>query len=355
MNAPVSPAAGLDSRLHEATRTLSPGYFAMVMATGIVSIGLHAEHADLLSRILLVLATAGFLALLVLNARRLLRHRDEFVWDFTHPSRSFGFYTFVAGGNVLGARIADTHYGSALVLLVVTSAFWVLRGYALPWTTRLADDERPIITAASGTWFMWAVGAQSIAVSAATLARLRPHELMSLIALAAWTIGAFLYLLCGVFVAMRLMAHAFDAADLIPPYWISMGAAAITAVAGTEVGHLPPGPYGDIARELVRGGALMAWLLASWLVPALIGLGWWRHATHRIPLRYTPDLWSIAFPVGMYAVASQTLSRDDHLPGLGTVGAIGVWVAVVVWLVISAMGVEHVVRDVLLGRRPARG
>jgi len=55
-------AAGstLGGRLHAALRGLSPGYFAAVMATGVVSVGLGYDGRRLLSRILLVLTVAAF-------------------------------------------------------------------------------------------------------------------------------------------------------------------------------------------------------------------------------------------------------------------------------------------------------
>ncbi|HEX7740214.1 MAG TPA: tellurite resistance protein permease, partial [Marmoricola sp.] len=95
--------ADLSGRMHGALRSLSPGYFAMVMATGVVSVGLKTEGYATLSDVLLILATAGFAVLLVLNGWRFVSHRHELAWDFTHPLRGFGFYTFVAAGNVLAA------------------------------------------------------------------------------------------------------------------------------------------------------------------------------------------------------------------------------------------------------------
>jgi tellurite resistance protein TehA-like permease len=346
----VTSVPGLQARVHDALRRLSPGYFAMVMATGIVSIGLQDEHHELLSRVLLVVAVAGFVALVVLNGWRSASYRHELVDDFTHPLRGFGFYTFVAAANVIATRVAARHQAAAVALLVVASACWVARGYAVPWTTHLGDGERPIVAAANGSWFMWAVAGQSTAIAAAVLTPFHDGQVLPLVAVAAWALGLFLYVIDGVFVAMRLMAYDFSAETLTPPYWIAMGAAAITALAGAEVAHLPAGPFADSVRELVRGSSVVAWLLASWLVPALFAMGWWRHVTHRIPLRYSADLWSIVFPLGMYAVASTTLGRLDGLPWLGTVGRVGTWCALAAWLAVSIAGLRHVLRTVVLGR-----
>lgn len=342
--------ATFDERFHTALRELPPSYFALVMATGIVSIDLHTEGYDVLSDILLVVGIAALVALLGLNGWRFLAHRGQMWWDFVHPLRGFGFYTFVAAGNVLASRIAHEHTTTALVLLGITTTCWLVRGYVLPWTTRLEENERPVVIAANGGWFMWAVGAQSIAVAAAAVDALRPNSLLGFIAVMAWTIGLFLYLLVGVLVAIRLLVYPITAEHLTPPYWIAMGAAAITALAGTTVAHLPAEPYVDLTRTVIRTGGLLAWIIAIWLIPALIGVGWWRHATGRIPLRYTVDLWSISFPVGMITAATQALAHDDALPGLDVAGTIGTWVAFGVWLIFGAMGVDHVVRTVLLDR-----
>ena len=340
----------LGVRLHAALRELSPGYFAAVMATGIVSIGLTYDGRRLLSRCLLVLTVAAFVALVLLNGWRLASHRTELVDDFTHPLRGFGFYTFVAAADVLAARIASAQTEVALWLLGIAAACWLLRGYAVPWTTRLGAGERPIVAAANGTWFMWAVGGQSVAVAAAMLAGLRAGQLLPAIAVGAWFLGVFLYAVDGVFVAMRLLAYDFSAQDLTPPYWIAMGAAAITALAGAEIILLPPDAILDTADQAIRGGSLFAWVLATWLMPALFAMGWWRHVTHRVPLRYDANLWSIVFPLGMYAVASTRLGLAESLPWLTDVGRVWIWVAFAAWLLTSLSGTAHVLRRVVLPR-----
>ncbi|MBO0846132.1 MAG: hypothetical protein J2P22_12035 [Nocardioides sp.] len=190
----------LVGRVDAALRGLSPGYFAAVMATGVLSVGVAYDGRPLLSRVLLVLAVVMFVGLVLLNGWRLVSHRAELVDDFTRPMRGFGFYTFVAALDVLAARIA-AYTDLALWLLTIAAACWLLRGYAVPWTTRLGSDERPIVAAANGTWFMWAVAGPSVAVAAAAVAAVRPGETLAAIAVGAWFVGVFLYALDGVFVA----------------------------------------------------------------------------------------------------------------------------------------------------------
>lgn len=341
--------------MHGALRSMSPGYFAMAMASGIVSIGLALDGITLLSRLLLVVTAVSFIALSVLTVWRLVAHRAEFVEDFTHPLRGFGFYSFVAAADVLAVRITPEHPSLAMGLLVVAAGAWLVRGYAVPWTTHLGRGEHPIVAAANGTWFMWAVAGQTISVAASTLALARGGSVLPMVAVVGWALGLFLYAVDGVFVAMRLLAYEFTAEDLTPPYWVAMGAAAITALAGAHLAGLPPGPFVDAVRELARGSSVLLWVVASWLVPGLFAMGWWRHVTHRIPLVYDASVWSIVFPLGMYAVASTTLARNERLPWLADVGSVWIWVGFAAWLAATAGMLMHVVGTVLLPphrRRP---
>jgi tellurite resistance protein TehA-like permease len=60
-------------------------------------------------------------------------------------------------------------------------------------------------------------------------------------------------------------------------------------------------------------------------------LGIWKHGLHRVPLRYTTTLWSMLFPLGMYAVASHRLSLVGQVPALQSLSRAMVWVALAAW------------------------
>ena len=76
--------------------------------------------------------------------------------------------------------------------------------------------------------------------------------------------------------------------------------------------------------------------------------GWWRHRIHRVPFRYEATLWSVVFPLGMYAVAGIYLGRADRLPIVGAIGGAELWVAFAVWALTFVGMVVHVTRTVLL-------
>ncbi|RBY85059.1 tellurite resistance/C4-dicarboxylate transporter family protein [Blastococcus sp. TF02A-30] len=329
-------------------RDLTPGYFALVMASGIISVGLRLQDQETLSALLLGVCGVSFAVLLALNVWRMLAFRDAVLADLTDPARGFGFFTFIAGGNVLGVRLAmDGHHLAAGVLLVVGLSAWLLLGYVVPWTSVLGRAERPVLTKANGTWFIWVVAAQSVAASSATLQPALPvlRDALAVVAAFAWSVGLVLYAAVGIMVSARLLLYELRPTDLTPPYWVAMGAGAITVLAGASIVEMVDTPMVEAVRGLVAGVSVSIWLFGSWLIPVLVAAGWWRHHTHRVPLTYEPSQWSIVFPLGMYAVAATYLSRADDLPLVGVVGEVGVWVAFTVWATLLVAMLLSVYRE----------
>lgn len=342
-------------RTERAVRGLTPGYFALVMGTGIVSVGLNLEQHRTASLVLMWLACGAYATLIVLNVWRFTAFRDAVVEDFQDPRRAFGFFTFIAGTNVIGVRLAtEGYYGAATPLFVVSLLLWLVLGYVIPWTAVLGRTERPLVAMANGTWFIWVVASQSVAVAAATLEPVTGsgRRELAIVAVFAWSVGVVLYGAAGVFVAARMMLYEFGPVDLTPPYWVAMGACAITVLAGARIVEMLDAPMVNVTRGLVAGVSVMFWCFATWLIPALVAAGWWRHRLHRIPLNYEATLWSIVFPLGMYAAAGIYIGQADELPVVAGIGA--GWlllVALPVWLLTFAAMLIHLVRTVL--RAPA--
>jgi tellurite resistance protein TehA-like permease len=155
------PTVAQGGGVGQAVRTLNPGYFALTMATGIVSIAMENQHAQVLSVALLWLAAVAYAVLLTLYVWRVVAFRADVVRDLADPARAFGYFTFVAATDVLGTRLAiDEHHGAALVLLAVGSLAWLVLGYVIPWTAVLGNSGRPLAQHANGTWFIWVVASQ---------------------------------------------------------------------------------------------------------------------------------------------------------------------------------------------------
>lgn len=338
--------------------TLTPGYFAGVMATGIVCIGAQLKGLYWLSATLFWISVVFYATLVVLNIWRFVAHRRSMSEDFHDPARAFGFFTFIAATDVLGTALVGTgHFAIATVLLVIALLTWIGLGYVVPWTAVLGNRHRPMLDKANGTWFIWVVASQSIAVVAAGL---EPHlprfrDYLAVTAVFSWSLGLILYGGCAVFVALRAMLYRLGPQDLDPPYWVTMGAMAITVVAGSRVVEMEHSPMVEVTRGLAAGLSVVFWSFATWLIPVLFAAGIWRHAVHKIPLRYQPTLWSLVFPLGMYSVAGMYLGRADHLPFVEAVGTYWFWVGLTAWVLTAAAMCHDIVSRWMTSRRAPAG
>ena len=351
-----SPVTGRTA-LAGAIETLDPGYFALVMGTGIVSVGMRNHGLTAFSDALLWLTAFAYLLLVVLTVARAVWFPAALRADFDDPARGFRFFTFVAGTGVLGTRLAlADHRHTAIALLLVAWVAWILLGYVVPWTAVLGRADRPVVASANGTWFIWVVASQTVAVLSAALEPTvgTGRRELALLAVFSWSVGVFLYAAAGIFVAARMLLYPLRPADLTPPYWVAMGATAITVLAGARIVQMADAPMVDATRGLVAGASVVFWAFGTWLIPVLVASGWWRHVVHRIPLRYGPTYWSIVFPLGMYGVAGHYLGSADRLPIVREIGENETWVALAVWAVTFVAMLVHLARTVVvpLARRP---
>ncbi|MBP2450622.1 tellurite resistance/C4-dicarboxylate transporter family protein [Mycolicibacterium lutetiense] len=346
------------ARGSEAVRTLHPGYFALVMATGIVSIAAQYHRTYALSVVLMWLAGISYVVLVVLVAVRIIVFRREFIEDLTDPRRGFAMFTFVAATGVLGTRVAtDDHYGLAFGLLAVGWLAWLVLGYVVPWTAVLGRAARPVLQSANGTWFIWVVASQSIAVLAAALQPqiAQGRSELALLAVFSWSVGIFLYGAAGMFVALRMLMYPLRPEDLTPPYWVAMGATAITVVAGARIVEMADAPMVAATRGLIAGTSVFFWAFGTWLIPPLIAAGIWRHVVHRIPLRYDATMWSVVFPLGMYGVGGHYLGQADQLPIVESIGYLEGWVALAAWAVTFVAMLRHLFLTLWPGIRGRSG
>jgi len=57
----------------------------------------------------------------------------------------------------------------------------------------------------------------------------------------------------GIFVAARMLLYPLRPADLTPPYWVAMGATAITVLAGARIVQMADAPMVAATRGLIAG------------------------------------------------------------------------------------------------------
>jgi tellurite resistance protein TehA-like permease len=333
----------------EAIRDLDPGYFAFVMATGIISTGTFLLGPSWLSRALLVVASAGLAVLSVALVIRLVRFRPNVVADIDAPERVFGFFTVTAGLDVLGVRLSYAGHPLATAILAgVAAAAWLVLTYGVPASLLLARTPDSVLGGVNGTWLLWTVSTQSLGLAAATLVSAWPSQAGLLVPFATglWSVGLVLYLLLVSLILLRWLTVAMTPQTLGPPYWILMGATAITVLTGAKILGLPGRlPAVRATAGFVEGFSYAFWAFGTWWIPLLVILGFWRHVRHRWPLTYEPGLWSVVFPLGMYSVATLSFGKVARLAFMGPLSRFMLWVAVAAWVLVAAAFLVRLTRQ----------
>jgi tellurite resistance protein TehA-like permease len=133
---------------------------------------------------------------------------------------------------------------------------------------------------------------------------------------------------------------------LTPDYWIDMGALAIATLAGALL--LSAADRWSLLGELrpfLAGFALLFWTTATWWIPLLLLVEIWRHVWGHVKWTYSPDYWSLVFPLGMYSMATAALGKALNLSFLNPVAAIFAWAAAFAWVVTFFGLIRNVARQ----------
>lgn len=350
---------GTAAARESAIATLFPGYFALVMATGIVSVGSFQQDLVGLAQVLYAIAVVAYVVLAGLLLARVVRYTDRFVADVEHHARGFAFLTTVAATNVLAAASIVVHgwWDLGRGLWWWSLALWAGFTYATLISVVIRGGKPGLAAGINGSWFLLTVSTQSVAVVAGLLLTRSGGELLAFFALAAFTLGLVLYLIVMTMVFLRWTFHELEPTEAEPPAWIAAGAVAITVLAGSNLLLAAGSGSGDGADRLARvapfvdGIVVLAWATATFWFPLMVAIGVWRHLVRRVPLRYHPSFWAMVFPLGMYGAATQRmitateLGGVDWFPKLVLGIALTAWSATMVGLVASLVPRRHATPD----------
>ena len=350
MNPTINPPKlSLWRMFTSAARGLPPAYFALVMATGIVSIAAKLEGMPAIAWTLFVANIIFYIILWVLTIARLVRNFSGVIADLTSHERGHGFFTIVAGTCVLGRQfdvIAENNIAAVILWLVGLILYFLLM-YTFIAAVTVREVKPSLENGLSGGWLLLVVSTQSLSVTGASLT---DHfgawaDATLFFTLTMFLLGFMLYILVISLIFYRFTFFRLRPEELAPPYWINMGAMAITTLAGSVL--ILEANHWKLVQDIMpflKGLTLLFWATATWWIPLMFILSIWRHGYKRVVIAYEPSYWGLVFPLGMYTVCTFQLAKALELDFLYVVPqyfvyfAIAAWIATFIGLVIQLTG-----------------
>ncbi|MBV6494201.1 MAG: hypothetical protein LDLANPLL_02232 [Turneriella sp.] len=307
------------------------------MATGIVSIAAFRFQMWLIAETLFILNWCFYTVLAIFFLLRLIFYRKEFLSDISNHAKGAGFFTVVAGTCIIGSQfiVLRHDFGIAKVSWVIAIIFWLALVYTFFAAITIQRQKPTLEEGINGIWLVSVVATQAVSVLGTLIAN---HfgilkEIILFSALCLFLIGTILYFLIITLIFYRLTFFRMQADEFAPPYWINMGALAVSVLANSHL--VMVAPQWQFLEEIIpflKGTTILFWAMGTWWIPLIVILSAWRHISGQLRLVYHPQYWGMVFPLGMYTVATLQMVEALKLPFLTIVPSVFIYIALSAWL-----------------------
>jgi tellurite resistance protein TehA-like permease len=306
------------------------------MATGIVSVASSLMGYRVIALSLLIINIISFTILTAMTILRAVLFPASLIADFRAHLIGPGYFTAIAGTSVLGLQISmfTAYDGLAVGLWCAAVVLWLVITYLFFMFAVVQPTKPNLRDGLSGIWLLAAVATQAIAVLGSAISAYTPSfsQLILLVSTLFFLMGCMLYFNIIAVIFYRLLFLPITPSGFTPPYWINMGATAITTQAGASL--LVHAAESELLTDLtpfISGLSLFFWAAGTWWIPLLLILSAWTYGSKSVRFAYTPLLWGAVFPLGMYTAATYQIARTLHVDQLFWVPQVTIFAALLAW------------------------
>lgn len=313
------------------------------MATGIVSIAAWQLEFPWIAKALFYLNIISFLVLIFLLSRKLIFSFDQIIKDLGYYKTGPAYFTLVAATSILGVQVYWLwgHGMYTASFWIVALILWLIISYSFFTLITISTDNPGLGKGLDGSWLISVVATQSLAVFGSNVVESltgNVQQILTFTLLVFFCIGCMLYIILITLIFYRLIFISLQPSELEAPYWINMGAVAITTLAGSSlIPVIETGPL-SVIGPFIQGFTIFFWSIGTWWIPLLIILGIWRHIRHDVPLPWTHhgyslSYWSMVFPLGMYTVCTYEMAKVLDFPFLREIPHYFIYIAFAGWAI----------------------
>ncbi len=323
------------------------------MATGIISIAAHNLGMAVIADILFLISRAAYFILAVLFVTRFFVLPTNLVKGVSGTEGGPPLLTLVAGTCVLGSAYANIgeNMAAGFILLIVGMFLWIVVGYFFFTTVIIRASKPPFENTPDGAWLLFVVATQSVSILGTTVSPLVPslEGIFLLAMLSVFFLGVMFYIVLIAAIMYRLFFFSFTPERFTPLYWIAMGAAAITTLAGLTL--MAAGERWALLAEIrpfLMGLSLFFWAFTNWWIPLLIILTAWKHIFRRLSPAYDVEYWGMVFPLGMYTFCTYQVAKTAGLEFLIPVSGFFIYIALAAWAVTFTSLVRRLLQVIIV-------
>lgn len=315
---------------------MNPGYFALVMATGIISIAAYQLGMIWVADLLFLISNAAYLILVVLIITRSILSPRSLSKGIALYDEGPSFFAIVAGTCVLGSAYVSVEESMAagFILWIVGIVLWLVLSYSFFTSIIIRVSKPSFENTINASWLLFVVATQAVSILGTMVSSLFPsfEDILLFAMLSTYFVGVMFYIVLITTIMYRLFFFNFTPDKFTPLYWVAMGAAAITTLSGTTLISASE-KWAFLAEILpfLKGLSLFFWAFTTWWITLLIALTIWKHIIERLPLEYDVEYWGMVFPLGMYTFCTHQVAKITATEFISPVSSFFIYIALATW------------------------